>query len=150
MDGGTEFTYSTVINGGYSNAWQWSFVNSDAINPAVFNFSAGQHSIQFRSREAYTALDQLVVTNDRSYVPDVIFTITTPTPLTSSIGLDPAGFVTVTWPSVPGKTYRVMYKNNWSDAAWTNLRSDVTADSSTASQSDYVVGNRFYQVIELP
>ena len=70
--------------------------------------------------------------------------------VTSSIGLDPAGFVTVTWPSVPGKTYRVMYKNNWSDTAWTNLRSDVTADSSTASQSDYVVGNRFYQVIELP
>ncbi len=150
VDGGTEFIYSTVINGGYSSAWQWTFVNSDAINPVVFNFSVGQHSIQLRSREAYTALDQLVVTNDRSYVPDVIFTITTPTPLTSSIGLDPAGFVTVTWPSVPGKTYRVMYKNNWSDTAWTNLRSDVTADSSTASQSDYVVGNRFYQVFELP
>src|SRR5439155_481320 len=150
VDGGTEFTYSTVINGGYSNAWQWSFVNSDAINPAVFNFSAGQHSIQFRSREAYTALDQLVVTNDRSYVPDVIFTITTPTPLTSSIALDPAGFVTVTWPAVSGKTYRVMYKSSLTDTAWTSLQPDVTSESSTASQSDYVVGNRFYQVIELP
>ena len=71
-------------------------------------------------------------------------------PLTSAIALDPAGFVTVTWQAVPGKTYRIMYKNNWTDTAWTNLGSDVTSDSSTASQSDYVVGNRFYQVIELP
>src|SRR2546425_1035319 len=100
VDGGTEFVYSTVINGGYSSAWQWTFVNADMLNPSVFNFSAGQHSIQLRSREAYTALDQLVITNDRSYVPDVIFTITTPTPLTSSIALDSAGFVTVTWPAV--------------------------------------------------
>src|SRR5207247_6704352 len=111
VDGGTEFIYSTVINGGYTNSWQWTFVNADMVNPSVFNFSAGQHSIQLRSREAYTALDQLVVTNDRSYVPDVIFTITTPTPLTSSIALDPAGFVTVTWPAASGKTYHGMDKN---------------------------------------
>src|SRR5439155_1713803 len=69
VDGGTEFVYSTVINGGYSSAWQWTFMNSDMINPSVFSFSAGQHSIQFRSREAYTGLDQLLITNDPSYVP---------------------------------------------------------------------------------
>src|SRR5437867_817024 len=69
VDGGTEFIYSTVINGGYSSAWQWTFVNADAVNPSVFSFSAGQHSIQFRSREAYTGLDQLLITNDPSYVP---------------------------------------------------------------------------------
>jgi hypothetical protein len=43
-----------------------------------------------------------------------------------------------------------MYKNKLTDKNWKNLRSDVKADSSTASQSDYVVGDRFYQVIELP
>src|SRR6185436_3107438 len=69
VDGGTEFIYSTVINGGYTSAWQWTFVNEDMANPSVFNLSAGQHSIQFRSREAYTGLDQLLVTNDPSYVP---------------------------------------------------------------------------------
>jgi len=159
-DGGAEDVYDTAQNGP-TNLWQWAVVNGrggtnvpystvSPISPRVFSFTAGQHTVTFRGREANTAFDQLLVTNDRSYVPDVIFTITTPTPLTSSIALDPTGFVTVTWPAVSGKTYRVMYKSTWTDTAWTNLRSDVTSDSSTASQSDYVVGNRFYQVIELP
>src|SRR3989442_1271283 len=69
VDGGTEFIYSTVINGGYSSAWQWTFVNADMVNPSVFNFTPRQHSIQLRSREAYTALDHLGDTNVRTYVP---------------------------------------------------------------------------------
>jgi hypothetical protein len=159
-DGGAEDIYDTAQNG-LSDLWQWTVVNGrggitapystvSPISPRVFSFTAGQHTLTFRGREANTAIDQLLVTNDRSYVPDVIFTITTPTPLTSSIALDSAGSVTVTWPAVPGKTYRVMHKNNLNDTAWTSLQPDVTSDSSTASQSDYVVGNRFYQVIELP
>jgi len=43
-----------------------------------------------------------------------------------------------------------MYKNNLTDAAWTSIRPDVQANSNTASQSDYLVGNRFYRVVELP
>ena len=54
------------------------------------------------------------------------------------------------WPSVPGKTYRVMYKNSLNDTAWENLQPDVTPNSNRASKSDYLVGNRFYQVVELP
>ena len=151
VDGGAEDIYTT-IDGPWSTAWQWTVVNGFNAGGAtrVFSLSPGRHNLVFRSREANTALDQLLVTNDRSYVPDVIFKITTPNPLTSSITLDPAGFVTVTWPAVAGKTYRVLYKNNLTDTAWTSLHPDVTADSSTASQSDYVVGNRFYQITELP
>ena len=151
VDGGAEDIYTTVT-GTWSTTWQWAAVNgfNAGTYPRIFTLSAGRHSLVFRGREADAGIDQLVVTNDRSYVPDVIFTISTPTPLTSSIVLDQAGFVTVSWPAVAGKTYRVMYKNNLADTAWTSLHPDVQANSSTASQSDYLVGNRFYQVIELP
>jgi hypothetical protein len=151
MDGGVEDIYDTVLGTTWSTDWLWSAVNGRTAGafPSVFSLSAGQHSLVFRGREANAALDQLLVTNDRSYVPDVIFTITTPTPLASSITLDPAGFVTVTWPAVPGKTYQVQYKTAWNDPTWTPINSTVTADSTTASQSDYVVGNRFYQVVEI-
>ena len=116
----------------------------------MFELAATRAGRESKRNLRFAAVDQLVVTNDRSYVPDVIFTITTPSPLTSSIALDPAGFVTVNWPSVAGKTYRVMYKNKLTDSTWTRMRPDVKANSNAASQSDYLVGNRFYQVIELP
>ena len=130
-----------------AHTWYRVWASYDAPSRTL---SAGQHSLVFRGREANAAFDQLLVTNDRSYVPDVIFTITTPSPLKSSIELDPAGAVTVSWPAVSGKTYRVMYKNKLTDKNWKTLRSDVKANSNKASQSDYVVGNRFYQVVELP
>jgi hypothetical protein len=150
MDGGVEDVYDTVTNT-WSTAWQWSAVNGrNSGNPRIFTLSAGRHTLVFRGREVNTGIDQVLVTNDRSYVPDIIFTITTPTPLASSITLDPAGAATVSWPTVAGKTYRVMYKNSFMDATWKRLHPDVTADGNRASQSDYVVGNRFYQVIELP
>jgi len=150
MDGGTEDIYNTVTNT-WSSAWQWSAVNGQNAGGGtrVFTLSAGRHTLVFRGREANTAIDQLLVTNDRSYVPDVIFTITAP-PLSSSITLNPAGSVTVSWPSVAGKTYRVMYKNSLADTNWKNLRPDVTSNGNRASQSDYVVKNRFYKVVELP
>ena len=151
VDGGVEDIYDTVL-GTWSTAWQWTAVNgrNSGANPRVFSLSAGRHTFAFRGREANTGIDQLLITNDRSYVPDVIFKITTAAPLSSTITLDPAGSVTVIWPAAAGKTYRVMYKNNLTDAAWTAFHPDVRSDSDKAFKSDYVVGNRFYQVIELP
>jgi hypothetical protein len=159
MDGGAEDVYDTTQV--YTNVWQWTALSGrggvdvpystvPALSPRTFTLGVGRHNLVLRGRELNTALDQIVLTNDRSYVPDVIFTITTPSPLKSSIALDPAGAVTVSWPAVSGKSYRVMYKNKLTDKNWKNLGSDVTVNSSKASKSDYVVGNRFYQVIELP
>src|SRR6185503_8038253 len=69
-DGGTEFIYATALNT-LSSAWQWTAVNAayDGIDPMTFQFGAGTHTIVLRGREAFTGLDQLLVTNDRSYVP---------------------------------------------------------------------------------
>ncbi|HYT58842.1 MAG TPA: tandem-95 repeat protein [Haliangiales bacterium] len=149
VDGGTEYLYATAQNA-WTNAWQWTAVNSDGVGPVTFTLFAGTHTIVFRSREANTGLDQVLLTNDPNYVPDVIFSITAPPMRISSIAYDPAGFVTLAWPSVPGKTYRVSYKTSLSDSTWTPLGEDLTATDTTTSRSDYVVGNRFYSVQQLP
>lgn len=44
--------------------------------------------------------------------------------------------VTITWSSQAGKVYRVAYKNNTTDANWTDLSGNVTASGSTTSWTD--------------
>ena len=60
-----------------------------------------------------------------------------------------AGTVTLTWASVPGRTYRVQFKADLTESNWTDLSGDVTANGSTASKTDSTIGNaprRFYRV----
>ncbi|PYJ83033.1 MAG: hypothetical protein DME22_16740 [Verrucomicrobia bacterium] len=158
VDGGSEDIYDTA-EGTKTNAWQWTVVNGRggtnfttalAVNPRTFGLSAGLHRIVFRARESGTGLDQILLTNDPDYVPNVVFSITTPPVRISSIAFGAAGHVTLTWPTMPGKAYRVVYKTNLTDTAWETLGSDQTATNTITSQSDYVVGNRFYSVITRP
>jgi len=151
VDGGAEAVYATAEDS-WTNTWQWTAVNDIATGPAArtFQLAAGRHNIVFRGREEGTSLDQILITNDPNYVPDAIFTITTPNANISSITLNPPGSVTLAWPAVAGRTYRVVYKTALSDPTWTALVPDVTSTGATASRSDYVVGNRFYGVIQLP
>ena len=158
VDGGSEDIYDTA-EGTRTNAWQWTVVNGRggtnfttalAINPRTFRLGAGLHSIVFRGQESGTGLDQILLTNDPDYVPNVVFSTTTLPVRISSIAFGTAGHVTLAWPTVPGKTYRVVYKTNLTDAVWETLGSDQTATNTITSRSDYVVGNRFYSVITRP
>jgi fibronectin type III domain protein len=59
------------------------------------------------------------------------------------------GDVTLTWTSIPGSTYQLQYKNQLSDASWTDLGGSVTASGDNVSAMD--AGNsgaalRFYRV----
>jgi hypothetical protein len=57
----------------------------------------------------------------------------------------------VFWQAVPGKTYRVHYKNSLNDPAWTALPGDITSHGGSASQSDnQLSSNRVYRVLVLP
>jgi len=60
--------------------------------------------------------------------------------------------VTLVWEAVNGKTYRVDYKLNLSDATWTALTPDVTASGNTANYVDSTATTvqRFYRVGQLP
>lgn len=59
--------------------------------------------------------------------------------------------VTVVWCAVPGRTYRVQFKDRV-DAPWTDLPGDVTASGETASKTDSTAGAslaRFYRAVLL-
>jgi hypothetical protein len=65
-------------------------------------------------------------------------------PLT--IQAQPGGGVLLTWQSVSGHNYQVQYKNNLTDAGWTNLGSQITASSTSTSTTDTPGTTRFYRI----
>jgi hypothetical protein len=55
--------------------------------------------------------------------------------------------ITIYWTSVPGKNYRVHYKNSLSDATWTALTGNILAtEDVTSSVITNIVSPRFYRV----
>ena len=55
--------------------------------------------------------------------------------------------VTFGWNSISGKTYKIQYKQNLSDAVWTDLV-DVAANGATSTYSATNTGNqRFYRIV---
>jgi Big-like domain-containing protein len=149
VDGGTEYSYATAQDR-WTNAWQWSsLVINAGPAPRVFQFAAGNHTVVFRGREADTALDQIIVTNDRDFVP-AGRAVTGPNTIVSSLTVDPVGIATITWAATAGESYRVFYKTNLSDPTWQALGADVIATGTNALKQDYVTGNRFYGVAQLP
>jgi hypothetical protein len=62
----------------------------------------------------------------------------------------PQGVVTLSWSAIPGRRYRVQFKDHLGDPAWTNLGVVVVASSETASLADAGGANlqqRFYRVV---
>ena len=76
---------------------------------------------------------------------DVEYTYLAPPQITS---IRRAGnVVTITWASVPGKTYRVHYKDSLNDATWTAFSgSSVATSNSMSSVITNTVSPRFYRV----
>ena len=63
------------------------------------------------------------------------------------------GITSVYWSAVPGRSYRVEYKDDLNAAAWTALVSQATATSGTGSVIDSSAGltrHHFYRVALLP
>jgi outer membrane protein assembly factor BamB len=58
----------------------------------------------------------------------------------------------VTWNSVPGVTYRLLYRTNLNQIGWLELSGDVQATNTSASKTDSTVtdGERYYRVLSLP
>jgi hypothetical protein len=62
-----------------------------------------------------------------------------------------AGVVTLTWSAIPGRAYRVLFKDNLEAPVWTPLGGEVPAFSGAASATDSVppAGQRFYRVLRV-
>ena len=59
------------------------------------------------------------------------------------------GAIQFKWQRVAGKTYRVAYKNELTDAAWTDLSQGIIATGTTCSWTDITAASaskRFYVV----
>jgi hypothetical protein len=69
----------------------------------------------------------------------------------SGITRQPNGDVVLTIGTIPGKTYRVDYKNDLTAANWTAITPDRVATSTSLIVIDSAVGNaqRFYRVQQL-
>jgi hypothetical protein len=74
VDGGAEDIYDAA-EGTWLNSFQWTQINGRngtvplTLNPRLFTLSAGAHSITFRARETNSGLDCIIITNDRSFIP---------------------------------------------------------------------------------
>jgi hypothetical protein len=72
-----------------------------------------------------------------------------PPPVIRSVA-SPDGQITFTTVTTPGRTYRILYKDDLSNSVWTPLDRDFVAANATASITDPAPGpRRFYQVLEL-
>jgi hypothetical protein len=60
-----------------------------------------------------------------------------------------AGEITLTWNSIPGKTYQVQYKTNLTDS-WNDLGGTINASSISTTSTDNIGANlrRFYRVLQ--
>jgi len=73
-DSGAEDVYDVTETPGPN--FQWTLVNGRGgtgvprtLNPRIFTFSAGSHSIRFRGRDPLTRVDRVIITDDFDYVP---------------------------------------------------------------------------------
>ncbi len=66
---------------------------------------------------------------------------------------DLADGVMVLWIAVPGRTYRVQYKDGLEEADWSDLPGDIVATSATGAKLDstiQIAASRFYRVKAVP
>ncbi|MEO6033682.1 MAG: Ig-like domain-containing protein, partial [Verrucomicrobiota bacterium] len=80
------------------------------------------------------------------------FSILVVPPPTIRIEIAANGEITLTWDAIPGRSYRVQYKNDLNQASWESLRADVTAAESFASKTDSsgFSDQRYYRILVLP
>ena len=97
---------------------------------------------------------QVIATiNESNFVGSVTntLTVTNPDPIVLSLRAGSLGTVVISWNSVSNLTYRVQYKNNLTDANWTDLPPDIIATGVLTSVTN-VVGiqpQRFFRVYQV-
>jgi hypothetical protein len=63
------------------------------------------------------------------------------------------GSATLTWLSIPNRTYRVEFKASLASLLWSNLVPDILAPGTVSTQVDNTAGSapaRYYRVVLLP
>ncbi len=138
-NGGTDIT----INGNSTGTTSGGF---GAFTPFTINtgFIDGANQVEFKLNNASLGYTGLQVRKLRVLAAPARARLSPPVLLG-------AGGVRLTWSAQDGKQYRLQFKNNLSDANWTNVAGDVTASGTSATKDDPTGGSgqRFYRVLEL-
>lgn len=74
-------------------------------------------------------------------------------PLVVSVSIDPvAQTISLSWPSIPGRTYRVEFNSDLGTSNWRPLQIDLVASGASSSVSAPIGGDRayFFRLILLP
>lgn len=81
---------------------------------------------------------------------DAVTLTQVPVPAFQSV-INTNGAVALTWSTLPGLSYQMLYNTNLLQTNWINLGAPIVATNSTASLADAIgVGPRFYRVKLLP
>ena len=70
IDGGTENSFVTTCV--HDGVWRWTFAATSACpvaSPRPFMLSPGAHTLRLGSREGQSVMDQIIITDDISFVP---------------------------------------------------------------------------------
>jgi len=144
MDSGSEYLWTIAL----SENWQWDALNhwgsgeefNPEIDPVIFNLSAGDHILKIKQREDGTKLDQLLITNNMSYVPGNIEDTTPPAGISNLQSTTGTTWINWTWsnPEDDDFSHTMVYlngiwKTNTSDAYYnaTDLAPDTTHEIGT-------------------
>lgn len=136
-----------------SSAIDWS-----SIPLWIVNYTPGVDSLRFGTNSSGLTPTQLASIRfaDFNEAPGQINTNGFVTPATNfaprvlSIVNDTGSDFIITWSSIPGRTYRLQYKDDLSASTWTDA-GDIPATNTTASTSDNSGGSqRFYRIALLP
>jgi hypothetical protein len=80
-----------------------------------------------------------------------VVVVVAPPPIIESI-VTSEGSITIRWRAGAGRSYRVQYTSNLDEPMWSDLGNVVTANGSTATQTDVTTSGteRYYRVVLLP
>jgi len=139
-----------VLTASYSG-----FVNAEDTNVLTAQVSLGTTATDTSPVGPYpiTASGIIASNYSISYVQGTLTVVPPPPPpVAQAPVLSGSGDVVINWNAASNSTYRVQYKNDLSDANWTDLIPDVTATGNIASYTDHPgqVSGRFYRIILLP
>ena len=163
-DGDATAIQTTVYGPGTVGFW-WK-VSSETNNDRLVFYIAGTESARISGEVVWEYRTFTVTSNsqtvqwtysknssvsagqDRAWVDQVTF-VPTPVPVLPKLTINGQKAV-VRWTSIPGRSYRVTYKNALSDPEWMDLERSLVGTGGMITIGDALEGvpHRFYRVIE--